>query len=66
VEALIAESDFETLDNISQAFKICLPDCKLVTTDSGKQCLDMVKDKCPDVVILGIDLADMSGFDAIE
>lgn len=65
MKALIAESDHETVDNISMAFDVCLPDWKLVTTDSGKQCLEMVKDNYPDIVILG-DLADMSGFDIIE
>ena len=35
--ALVAEDDKETLEDISLAFKVCLPDCLLETTDSGKK-----------------------------
>lgn len=66
MNVLIVESDYEARDNIIEAFKIYLPDCRLVTTDSGKKCLDIVKDQCPDIVMLGLELADMSGFDVIE
>ncbi len=63
-KALIAESDCETVDNISMAFNLCLPNWQLLTTDSGKKCLDMIQDNTLDMVILG-DLADMSSFDVI-
>lgn len=66
MKALIAEGGCEERDDIVQAFKVCLSDCELTITDSGRRCLDMVKDERPDVVILGLNLADMSGFDVIE
>jgi DNA-binding response OmpR family regulator len=65
IKALIAESDHESIDNISMAFTICFPDWKLAITDSGRQCLDMVKDNSFEMVILG-DLAEMSSPDVIE
>jgi DNA-binding response OmpR family regulator len=65
MKALIAENDCETVDNITMVLNICFPDWQLVTTDSGKQCLDMVKDNSLGIVILG-DLLDMSGSDVIE
>jgi DNA-binding response OmpR family regulator len=65
MKALIVESNFETVDDITMAFNICFPDWKLVTTDSGKQCLDLVRDNSFGMVILG-DLADMSGVDVIR
>ena len=65
MKALIAESNCEESDNIVMAFNLCLPNFELITADTGKQCLDMVKNNSLDMVILG-DLADMSGLDAIE
>ena len=65
MKALIAESNCEESDNIVMAFNLCLPNFELITADTGKQCLDMVKNNSLDMVILG-DLADMSGIDAIE
>jgi len=65
VKVLIAESGRETVDDISLVFNMCLPHWKLITTDSGKECLDMAKNNSLDMVILG-DLADMSGLDVIE
>ena len=65
MKALIAESDRETVDNITVVFNLCLSDWKLVTTDSGKKCIDMVKDNSLDMVILG-DLAEMSSSDVID
>ena len=65
MKALIAESNCEESDNIVMAFNLCLPNFELITADTGKQCLDMVKDNSLDMVILG-DLAGMSGLDAIE
>ena len=65
MKALIAESNCEESDNIVMAFNLCLPNFELITADTGKQCLDMVKNNSLDMVILG-DLADMSGLDVIE
>ena len=64
--ALVAEDDKETLENISLAFKVCLPDWKLVTTDSGKKCLETVKSKYPDIVILDKDLPDNDSFNVLR
>lgn len=66
MKALIADNDREAIDHISQAFNMYFPDSELLTTGSGKQCLDMVKGKCPDIVIMGLNLADVSSFDVIE
>ena len=64
--ALVVESDKETLESIDLTFKICLPDCKLETTGSGKECLEMVKAKCPDMVILDGDLPDEDSFNVLR
>jgi DNA-binding response OmpR family regulator len=64
--ALVADEDEKNLENISVALKICLPDYKLETTDSGKKCLEMVKSKSPDIVILGGNLPDGDSFDVLK
>ncbi len=43
----------------------CQPNFELITANTGKQCLGMVKDNKLDIVILG-DLTDMAGLDVIE
>jgi DNA-binding response OmpR family regulator len=65
MKALIAESNHEESDNIVMALNLCFPNLELITADTGKQCLDMVRDNNLDIVILG-DLADMTDFDVIE
>jgi len=65
MKALIADSGCKAVDNISMAFNVCLTNFELVTTDSDKQCLDMVKDNSPNMVILG-DLASMPSSDSIK
>jgi DNA-binding response OmpR family regulator len=64
--ALVVESDKETLENVDLTFQICLPDCRLETASSGKECLEMVKAKCPDIVILDRDLPDEDGFNVLR
>jgi DNA-binding response OmpR family regulator len=66
MKALIADNDPEAIEHISQAFDMYFPDSELLTTDSGRECLDMVREKCPDIVILGLNLADVPSFDVIE
>ena len=63
---LVAEGDKHSLNNITDAFGKYLPDFKLKTTDSGEECLEMVKGNCLDLVILGLELADGSGLDVME
>jgi DNA-binding response OmpR family regulator len=66
MKILTAESERETINDITTAFNKCLPYWQLVTTDSGKGCLNIVKGNCPDIVILSLELVDMCGFDVIE
>ena len=66
MKVLIAERDCKVIDDITIAFSLVLPDWELITTDSGKECLDKAKGNSLDLVILGLDLADMSGFDVLD
>ena len=67
VEILIADTNSEMIENVRITLNINQPDWNLSIIDSGKQCLDMVKNgSCPYIVILGMELSDMSGFELIE
>lgn len=66
MKALIAERDCKVVDDIAPAFNLSFPDWELIKTESGKECLDIAKNNSLDLVILGLDLADMSGFDVLK
>jgi DNA-binding response OmpR family regulator len=64
---LIASNNKELTEYIFHILSISQPDWKLATTDSGKQCVEAVKNgSCPDIIIMGMDLADDSCFKLIE
>lgn len=62
---LIADSDFETIEDISAALNLCISELELSTTTSGEQCIKTVKREYPDIVILGINLSDMYCYNTI-
>jgi two-component system, OmpR family, response regulator VicR len=64
IEILIADTDNATLEDISSTLNKVQPHWHLSVTNSGKQCLDILKNgNCPDVIILGMQLSDMTGFE---
>ena len=66
MKVLVAERDCKVIHGITIALSIGLPDWELITTESGKECLDKAKDNSLDLVILSLDFADMSGFDVLN
>lgn len=58
--------DCKAIDDITTAFNLFFPDWELITTDSGKECLNRVKNNSLEFIILGLDLADMSSFDVLS
>jgi DNA-binding response OmpR family regulator len=67
VKILIGDADPEITKDVQMVLNTCQPGWQLSIIDSGRQCLDILKNgSCPDVVILGIELADMSGLDLVE
>jgi two-component system, OmpR family, response regulator VicR len=66
MKILIAEKEKITVDSITGALNEYMPQWQLLTTDSGRDCLDIVKDNPPDLVILGLELTDIPGLDVIE
>ena len=66
MKALIILDDKESLESISQAFQMCLPECKLVSTNLGEKGSELVGSESPDIVILDLNLPDVSGFDVLK
>ncbi len=63
---LIALKDKETQGNVVRAFNICFPDACIETTYFGYECIQLVKDKNPDIVILDSFFDDMEGNGVLE
>jgi DNA-binding response OmpR family regulator len=67
MKILIADIDSEIIEDVGFTLNKFQPDWYLSIIDSGSQCLDIVKNgECPDAVILGMQLSDMSGLDLIQ
>jgi DNA-binding response OmpR family regulator len=67
VKVLIADTNPEILDDILPILNQYQPDWQLSIINAGKKCLDVIKNgNCPDIVILGMRLSDMSGFELIR
>jgi DNA-binding response OmpR family regulator len=67
MKILIVESDCEVIERVKTVIKASQPDWNLSFTTSGKECIDIVgSGNCPDIVIIGMQLSDMSGLELIE
>jgi DNA-binding response OmpR family regulator len=65
MKVLIADSDPESIEDMSVALNLCIHELELMATTTGKDCVDTVKRKSVDVVILGTRLSDGDCFDII-
>ena len=65
MKALIIENDDETLEQVSQAFRMCLPECKLALANLGKKATELLSSESPDVVILDLNILD-DGFHVLK
>jgi DNA-binding response OmpR family regulator len=67
MKILIAENNCEIVEVVKTVIKTYQPDWNLSFTTSGKECIDVVENgNCSDIVIMGMQLSDMSGFELIE
>jgi DNA-binding response OmpR family regulator len=64
INILIVDSDTEAIDHISSILGEADSDWGILTLSSGKECLDIISNEdYPDVVILGMELKDMTGIE---
>ena len=66
MKVLVIEDDQGIVEAISLAFQIRWPEAKLISTHLGEKGVAMVESESPDVVILDLGLADISGFEALK
>jgi DNA-binding response OmpR family regulator len=66
MKALIIEDERKIIDAIRVAFEFRWPDAELVDSTTGKKGIDMVRSDSPDIVILDLNLPDISGYDVIK
>jgi DNA-binding response OmpR family regulator len=66
VKVAIIEDDFSIINAVNVAFEFRWPDVCVVSATNGKDGILLVKKESPDVVILDINLPDISGFDVLK
>jgi DNA-binding response OmpR family regulator len=66
MKVLIIEDDKSIINAINVAFEFRWPDVNVVSATAGQEGLDLVKAESPDVVILDINLPDISGFEVLK
>jgi two-component system response regulator VicR len=66
MKAAIIEDDKSIINAINVAFEFRWPDVEVVSAMSGQEGLSLVKRESPDVLILDINLPDISGFEVLK
>lgn len=66
MKALLIEDEKSIIDAISVAFEFRWPDAKLIASTTGKKGVSLVKKESPDIIILDLNLPDISGFDVLK
>ena len=67
MKIVIADTENETVENICSLLSTLGLDWQVSVSNSGKQCLSLLKESdCPDAILLGMQLCDMPGLDFIR
>jgi two-component system, OmpR family, response regulator VicR len=66
VKVAIIEDDNSIINAVNVAFEFRWPDVYVVSATNGKDGIQLVKKESPDVVILDINLPDISGFEVLK
>jgi two-component system response regulator VicR len=66
MKALIIEDERKIIDAVRVAFEFRWQDVLLIDSTTGKAGISLVKNESPDIVILDLNLPDMSGFDVLR
>jgi DNA-binding response OmpR family regulator len=64
--AVIAVGDTKTKDVLSQAFNIGYPDSTVIYTDSARLCIDYIKAKQPDIIVIDTLLKSGDGYETVK
>lgn len=66
MKVVVIEDEKTIIDAVSLAFEFRWPGIKLAAAVTGKDGIRLIKKESPDVVILDINLPDLSGFDVLK
>lgn len=66
MKILLIEDSPEILKGATLTFNLRWPDAAVLTAMEGGKGISLVEDESPDIVILDLNLPDMSGFDVLE
>ncbi|MBN1600016.1 MAG: response regulator transcription factor [Chitinispirillaceae bacterium] len=66
MKALIIEDDANVSEAVALCFQLRWPEVNLTRIEKGKEALDVLRTKVIDMVILDINLPDISGFDVLQ
>jgi two-component system KDP operon response regulator KdpE len=66
MKVLIIEDEKSIIDAINVAFEFRWPDAQLIASITGKKGVLLVRKESPDIVILDLNLPDVSGFDVLK
>ncbi len=66
MKVVIVEDEKSIIDAINVAFEFRWPEVNLVAAKTGKEGIDLIRKEHPDIVILDINLPDISGFNVLK
>jgi len=66
VKVLLIEDSPEIAKGVSLTFKLRWPDAQVITKEKGWDGIKAVENESPDIVILDINLPDITGFEVLE
>jgi two-component system KDP operon response regulator KdpE len=66
MKALIIEDESKIIDAVRVAFEFRWPDAQLIDSTTGKKGLKLVREESPDIIILDLNLPDISGFEVLK
>ncbi|UCC17065.1 MAG: response regulator, partial [Dehalococcoidales bacterium] len=63
---LLIEDSPEIIKGVSLTFKLRWSDAVIISAENGADGIQKAEDEAPDIIILDINLPDMTGFDVLE
>jgi DNA-binding response OmpR family regulator len=66
MKALIIEDERKIIDAIKVAFEFRWPDAELIDSTTGQKGIELVRSEAPDIVILDLNLPDISGYGVLK
>jgi signal transduction histidine kinase/CheY-like chemotaxis protein len=65
MNVLLVDDDPETIQLFARIISIARPDARVIRASQGREALQIMRERLPDVVVLDLLLQDMNGFDLL-